>query len=145
MHTAHAARDLSAPRDKVFEFLADNERFGVLFAPARFEHVSDGRDSRGGVGSVRKVSFWGLLPFYETVQVSEPSTGRIEYAVTKGTPLRDHHGTVLLTDLPGGASGCHVDYTITFDGPPVIGAVVASGLRARLPNGLDRLEESTKP
>ncbi len=145
MHTAHAARDLSAARDKVFDFLSDNERFGVLFAPARFEHISDGRDSRGGVGSVRKISLWGLLPFYETIQVSEPGSGRIEYAITKGTPLRNHHGTVVVTDLPGGVSGCHIDYTITFDGPPVIAAALASGLRRRMPKGLDRLEQATKP
>jgi len=140
MHTVHAARDLSASAAKVYEYLSDHQRFGILFAPARFEHVSDGKDARAGVGSVRKISFWGLLPFYETIQVTVPNE-RIEYAITKGSPLRNHRGILVLSELPNG--GSRIDYTISFDAPPGLGAAVASGLRRRVPAGLDRLEAAT--
>ena len=74
MQTVRVQKDFTAPPERVFAHLSDNDNLGVLFAPARVEHVRDGETERNGVGSVRRLSFWGLLPFEETVTAVVPTT-----------------------------------------------------------------------
>jgi len=141
MATVHVTRDFAAPVDRVFAYLAEHENLSVIF-PARVERLKDGADSRNGVGSVRKLSFNGLLPFEETVLVYEPEE-RIEYAITKGTPLRGHRGVMEFSELPGG--GSRLDYTITFSSPiPGLAAIVAAALRRSIERGLEKVERQTR-
>jgi hypothetical protein len=142
VHTIHAARDLTAPRATVYDFLSVHENWSLVFRPLRFEHESDGQDSPTGVGSTRKLSVRGLLPFYERIEVADPNE-RIEYMIIKGSPMRNHRGIAVLSDTPSG--GAHIDYTISFDALPGLGAVLEAGLGRGLRQGLDRLEAATKP
>ena len=138
MQTVRVQKDLAAPPERVFAYLSENDNLGVLFAPARVEHIKDGDEGRTGVGSVRKLSFWGFLPFEETVTESVPNQ-RIEYEITKGSPMRDHHGTMAFS--PTGAGGTHLDYTITLDSAvPGLAPVVAAQLRRALTKGLAKVD-----
>ena len=138
MQTVHIQKDFTAPVERVFAYLSEHDNLSVLFAPARVEHVQDGESERSGVGSIRRISFWGLLPFEETVTDVAPNE-RIEYEITKGSPMRDHQGSLLFT--PTGSGGTHLDYRITFDsGVPGLAAGVAMQLRRSIAKGLARAD-----
>ena len=142
MQTVHIQKDFAAPPERVFAYLSEHDNLGVLFAPARVEHVRDGERERSGLGSVRRISFWGLLPFEETVTDVAPNE-RIEYTITKGSPMRDHHGSLLFTAT--GSGGTHLDYRISFDsGVPGLAAAVAANLRRSIARGLARVDAATK-
>jgi uncharacterized protein YndB with AHSA1/START domain len=128
-------RDFDQPVDRLFDYLSEHENLGVIF-PMRVERVRDGQNgARNGVGSVRRLSMRGLMPFEETVTSVEPNR-RIEYRITKGTPLRGHRGEMLFSERDGG--GSHLRYEIVFGAAvPGIDRVVAASLRRSIAKGLD--------
>jgi uncharacterized protein YndB with AHSA1/START domain len=121
----------------VFAALSEHENLGRLFG-ARVTRVRDGDTTRNGVGSVRRLRAGGILPpFEETVTVSEPDT-LIEYRITKGGPLRDHHGVQRF--VPTADGGTMLDYTIEFRAAvPGLAPVVAAALRRSITAGLPSL------
>ena len=136
MATVHVARDFAAPVDRLFAHLSEHENLEAMLG-ARIERVRDGAESPNGVGSVRRLTAGGLLKFEETILVSIPNE-RIEYAITKGSPLRGHHGTMQFSGTP---SGSHLDYTITFGSAiPGVAALVAATLRRSIPRGLAEID-----
>src|SRR6478672_5751427 len=104
----HVTHDFGAPVERVFAYLAEHENLEALFG-TRIERVRDGDTERNGVGSCRRLSFNGLLPFEETVTEVVPNA-RIVYRITKGTPMRGHRGT--MDFAPAGAGGTRLDYRI---------------------------------
>lgn len=141
MATVHVTREFDAPVERLFDHLSEHENLGVLF-PARVERVRDGESSRNGVGSVRRLSINGLLPFEETVLVCEANE-RIEYAITKGSPLRGHRGVMRFSERPEG--GSRLDYTITFGAVvPGLAPVVAVALRRTITRGLAEVDAATR-
>ena len=133
VHVTHTFR--SAPAD-VFAALGEHENLGALFG-ARITRVRDGAESRNGVGSTRRLAIGPLPPFEETTTVSVPDE-RIEYEITKGSPLKGHHGVQVLTPTADG--GTTLDYTIAFDVPvPGASALVAKVLTSKITAGLPRL------
>jgi hypothetical protein len=100
------------------------------------ERIKEGDTEPNGVGSVRKLSVKGLMPFEETVTEAIPNE-RIEYRVTKGTPLRNHLGVMVFSST--GTGGSHLDYTITFDAlVPGLDRVIAAGLTRSVRRGLPK-------
>ena len=93
MATVRVERDFSVPVETLFDHLAEHENLSTVFAPARIERLRHGDTERNGVGSVRKLSFAGLMPFQETV-TAVTENERIEYRISKGTPLRHHYGVM---------------------------------------------------
>src|SRR6478735_3162592 len=96
MQTLHYEQDYAAPPEQVFAYLSEHENLGVVFAPMRIERVRDGDSERNGVGSVRRLSLKGLLPFEETVTGVVPNE-RIEYRISKGSPMKSHFGVMRFT------------------------------------------------
>jgi len=132
----HVAHDFGAPVERVFAYLAEHENLAALFG-TRVERVRDGAAERNGVGSCRRLSFSGLLPFEETVTAYAPNE-RIAYRITKGTPLRDHEGTMAFAAT---ADGTHLDYDIRFGSPvPGLAPLVARVLHGRIAAGLRKLD-----
>lgn len=130
MQTLHFEQDFSAPPERVFAYLAEHENLSNVFAPMRIERVCDGDSERNGVGSVRRLSLFGALPFEETITAVVPNE-RIEYRITKGSPLRGHFGVMKFS--PTATGGTHLDYTITFDAAlpgvaPLVGAILKRGV-----------------
>ena len=128
-------RDFDQPVERVFAYLSEHENLGAIF-PMRVQRVRDGQNGeRNGVGSVRRLSFRGLMPFEETVTAVEPNR-RIEYKITKGTPLKGHRGEMLFSERDGG--GTHLRYEIVFGAKvPGVDRVVAATLRRSVAQGMD--------
>jgi uncharacterized protein YndB with AHSA1/START domain len=135
MQRVQFERDFDLPVDRVFAYLAEHENLGPLFG-ARITRVRDGDQVRNGVGSVRRLRI-GLLPgFEETVTGFVPGE-RIEYRITRGSPLRDHHGAMAFSPRP---AGTHLHYVIEFAGAvPGVAPAVAAGLNRSVPRGLDHV------
>lgn len=130
-------RDFEQSVDRLFDYLSEHENLGAIF-PFRVERVRDGENgNRNGVGSVRRLSLRGLMPFEETVTACEPNR-RIEYRITKGTPLRGHRGEMLFSERDG--AGSHLRYEIVFGSAiPGVAAAVAANLRRSITKGLDKV------
>ena len=109
MQRVEIDRDFDLPVGRVFTYLSEHENLGSLFG-ARVSRVRDGDTARNGVGSVRRLRIGPLPTFDETVTGYVPDQ-RIDYRITRGGPLRDHHGT--MTFSPAGA-GTHLHYVIEF-------------------------------
>jgi uncharacterized protein YndB with AHSA1/START domain len=146
-HEVRFSEDFDAPRAKVFALFASHEKFGeavggpVAVKLGILRRVRSGNDPSqpDGIGSVRRIGFWPIA-FEETVLVSErPSL--IEYRISKGSPLKNHHGRIVFTDLPGG--GTHVDYRIVFEPrlPGTAGALAAV-LRGMIAPGFPRMRKT---
>lgn len=137
MQTVHVQRDFHAPVERVYDYFAEHENLADIFG-LRVERVRDGDETRNGEGSVRRLSLFGVLPFEETVTLAEPNE-RIEYRITKGSPLRGHQGRMVFSSTPSGDG--HLDYTIEFGGAvPGVAPVVAAVLRRRIPAGLAKAD-----
>lgn len=126
----------SAPED-VYEVLAEHENLGDVFG-ATITRVSDGHDSRNGVGSVRRLKIGPLPAFEESVTAAVPGS-LIAYEITKGSPLVGHWGEQRLH--PTGNGGTRLDYRIGFDSAvPGVAALVAAVLQRQIPKGLAGLD-----
>lgn len=114
-------QEFRKPIAKVFADIADHETFGAILG-APITRIADGKGAGGvnGLGSIRRIGPKGL-GFEETIVAFEPNA-LIEYRITKGGPLRNHLGRMVFTET---ASGCRLDYVITFEGKlPFVGGVV---------------------
>jgi hypothetical protein len=103
--------DFPQPVEALFAFIARHENQSIILAGSRAKRLRDGEGHPDGVASVRQNQVLPLPSFEETVTVFEPPS-LIEYRITRGSPLRNHHGVIRFT--PQG-TGTRLDYTITFD------------------------------
>jgi uncharacterized protein YndB with AHSA1/START domain len=136
----HLVHDFAKPVERVFAFLAEHENLPTIFAPATVVRLRDGTDgTRNGVGSVRRLRIPMLPPFEETntkVVVNE----LIEYAITRGTPLRDHWGRMAFE--PRGDGGTRLIWSIGMEAAiPGLAALVGKALKAKLQSGLRKVDE----
>lgn len=138
------SRQFSAPRGKVFALFASHERFGAaLGGPAgvklgalRRIKTSEEPGNPDGLGSVRRIGF-GPSAFEETI-VGFESGKRIEYRISRGSPLKNHLGQIEFRDVPGGTQ---VDYSIRFEPRiPGTGGAIALLLHSLISSGLNRIE-----
>lgn len=137
LHHVHVTHDFSAPVERTFAYLAEHENLGPLFG-VRIERVRDGDTERNGVGSCRRLSFNGLLPFEETVTAVVPDE-RITYRITKGSPMRDHEGTMAFSAGPG--KGTHLDYRIQLGSAvPGLALIISRVLTGSIARGLRKLD-----
>lgn len=124
------------PVSRVFAHLSEHENLSALFAPARVERIRDGNDAPNGTGSIRRLSLPAGKPFEETVTLYEPDR-RIEYTITKGSPLRNHKGVM---EFEADGEGSRLHYTIVFEGKlPLVGPLVRRLLDRGIRKGLDRM------
>ena len=136
MATVHETYDFDVPVERLYEYLSVHENLKTLFG-IDVERISEGSVEPNGVGAVRKLSFKGLGAFEETITEAVPNE-RIEYRITKGSPLRDHHGIMVFSSTA--ALGSHLDYTINFDAAvPGLARAVAAGLSKSLQRGFPKV------
>lgn len=142
----HFQANTRAPREAVFAFLADHDRFGTLFAPPfaskpgaliRRTATAPGGGDPNGVGSKRAIRIAGLTLLEEVIVAYEPNQ-LIEYTATRG-PIRNHLGRIVLEE--NGSGGTHVDYRIWLDGKlPGLGAMLGAQLKGALRGGWARAQ-----
>lgn len=133
-HQVKFEQFFAAPRAKVFAYFSDHEKFGKVWG-GRFTRIKDGQDpgDPNGLGSVREIRTMGMK-FEETITKYQSPTV-IEYAVTRGGPIKNHLGRLIFTDEPGGT---HLTYTISFDPKiPGTGGLVAAMLNGSWCKGRD--------
>jgi hypothetical protein len=136
----HVTHDFTQPVERVFAFLAEHENLGAIFSPLRVKRVRDGATERNGVGSTRRLSLFGLLPFDETVTAVIPNE-RIVYTITQGGPMRDHEGVMAFS--AGQNGGSRLDYSIRFSSPvPGLAAIVKRAVTRSITAGLKQVDRA---
>ncbi|QHS10270.1 SRPBCC family protein [Sinimarinibacterium sp. NLF-5-8] len=133
---------IHAPIEQVFDFFADHKRFITLLG-ARCTVIQPGTPPPYGLGSVRRMGF-GPLAFEETTLTYKPHE-QLEYAITRGGPMRAHRGTI---DFRREDDTTVVDYVIRFEARlPLIGPLIAKALALawslNAPRALKKLERAT--
>lgn len=124
------------PVSKLFAYLSVHENLETIFAPTKIHTVRKGDDAPCGVGSVREMRIFPLPSFDETVTVYKPDE-LIEYRITRGSPLKNHHGVMRFYPL---GEGSRLHYTIVFEGKlPVVASIVKLGLERSIRQGLKGL------
>ena len=128
--------DFSAPPEKVFQALSDNERMGSwLGARITVPIPVEG----GAVGTVRRIHA-GLIHIDEKILEHQPPH-RIVYRIINRVPaVRDHRGEIRI--VPGAAGGSTVRWSIYLDSPlPGVAALITRVLRVAIRAGLARLDK----
>lgn len=134
-YTVDVTQDYQAPVDAIFRALSDHNRLSrVLGIPVK--RVVDGRPDINGEGSVRRMGLWPVT-VEETVYTVVPNQS-IHYRISKGgAPLSNHRGDLSFSQTGRGA---RVNWTISYDAPPLLGAVVKQVLTQGLRMGLKRVK-----
>ena len=130
-------QDFDKPVERVYAYLAEHENLGPIFG-AKVTRVKDGTTERNGVGSVRSLRIAVLPPFEETVTQAVPNE-LVAYRITKGSPLRGHHGEMHFE--PRG-TGTHLRYVIEFGAVvPGLDRIVKLGLERAIRKGLPQVDQ----
>ena len=121
------------PTERVFEYLSEHENLADLFG-AKVTRLKNGTDgNRNGIGSVRELKVGPTPPFEETVTEFVPNE-LIAYEITKGSPLKSHHGEMRFTRE---GEGTHLHYEISFASKiPGVDFIIAQGLKRNIAKGL---------
>lgn len=127
-------RTIPLPLEQTFALLADHNQLSAVLG-LRCKRTRDGEGDVNGLGSVRKLGLWPM-DFDETITGFQPNT-RIDYRITRGTPLRNHRGSV---SFSGNNRKTLVTWNIEYEmSIPVLGAVIRQALRFGIARGLGRL------
>jgi hypothetical protein len=125
-------QDFVLPVDRVYAYLAEHENLAPLFG-LKVARIRDGDTERNGTGSVRQLRIAFLPPFEETI-TNAVRNERIDYRITKGSPLRDHSGSMVFS--PSG-TGSRLHYVIEFGAVvPGLDRVIKAGLERNVRKGL---------
>ena len=145
-HSVQFSEHFNAPPAAVYPYFAQHETFGVmaggpLAARLKFiRRIRLGEDIKqpDGVGSVRRIGY-GPLGFEETVITAEPGA-LIEYVISKGSPLKDHHGRI---EFVAEGTGTRLNYVITFAPKvPGTGALLKGVLRGMITPAFGRIRKA---
>ncbi len=132
MQRIEIEHDFALPVDRVYAYLAEHENLGPMFG-ATITRVRDGDTSRNGKGSVRTLRLAILPPFQETITDAVPNE-RIDYRITKGSPLRNHRGSMSFSVR---GTGSHLTYVIEFRAVvPGLDRMIKPGVERRIRKGL---------
>ncbi|CBL46881.1 Conserved hypothetical protein [gamma proteobacterium HdN1] len=141
MQEIYLEQTFNAPRKQIFGILSDHEKLGDVLG-AKITRIRNGDDGNvNGKGSVRKLSLAPGLAIEETITTCTPDS-LIEYTISKGSPLKNHKGTLEFSDVAGGTQ---LRYRIVFDTKypiPFLGAGIRFGLEKAIGFGLGKLAKS---
>ncbi len=126
IHHIKMYQEFNAPIEKVFEAFGDHANMGKILGQ-NISRIVDSKDPSNinGVGSVRRINI-PVFGFEETIKKCE-KPDRIEYQISKGSPLSHHYGTMLFKSLPNGKTS--LDYTIELGSKiPLMGVILKNAL-----------------
>lgn len=133
------SESIQAPIETVFDRLADHNRMGEWLNAdiRRAKDSTAAGEGVNGTGSVRTLRILGMVDFDETVvKCEKPRT--IEYEITRGSPLKNHHGAITLKQI---GNVTQIDWDIRFDMTiPLAGHIVALLLNFAVSQGLKKLK-----
>jgi hypothetical protein len=100
---------IDAPREVVFDVLADRLGYAEITPLRSVTLLSPGEPDAQGVGAVHRLSVLGPIAFREQVTlVRRPD--RFEYRVVGGVPVRRH--TAVVTLATSATAGTELEYTM---------------------------------
>jgi uncharacterized protein YndB with AHSA1/START domain len=111
MVTINVQRSISAPPEKVFDWLATPSNLATIALVRSARWAPDSPPP--GVGAVRNVDGWGMW-FHEQITAYDPPNS-YSYLIIGSFPVFDHDGGTL-TFTPTG-DGTHVDWTTSYTHP----------------------------
>jgi len=121
----HVEGSTSAPRERVFELIAEVEQWPswAAFDEAALER--EGASDRQGVGAIRRFRAGRARTREEIVAFERP--GHFAYVLLSGIPIRDYRADVTLTERSDG--GTDISWHSTFRSKvPGLGGVVRRSL-----------------
>jgi hypothetical protein len=117
--------DVAAPPAVVFDVLTDHRGYADITPVRSVELETEGEPAPNGVGAIRVLRALGP-PLREEVVAYEPAS-RFAYKIISGAPVRDHLGTVDLSESP---RGTHVNYVVEATPTvPLIGRLAVAVMR----------------
>ena len=120
MATIEFSRTIAAPQDTVFEVLSDHRGYAKITPLRRVELEREGDPAPNGVGAIRALHMVGPPVREEIVTYEAPR--RLAYRLLSGAPLKDHVGTVELSEE---GNGTRLNWTVeTTPTVPVGGGLV---------------------
>lgn len=130
--------EFTRPIDEVFSELSDHERFGELCG-IKMKRIKNGEDAVNGLGSVRKINI-GPLPSFEETITGYQENRFIEYKITKGSPIKNHVGTLNFSETK---DGCSLDYEIKLESKvPFTTGIIKSALKQGISKGIGKYAKS---
>jgi len=124
------------PVSQMFAFLSVHENLESIFKPAKIRTIKAGAEHPNGVGSARELRILIAPAFEETVTAFKENE-LIEYRITRGSPLKNHHGVMRFYQL---GDGSRLHYTIVFEGKlPLVAGLIRRGLEQSIRRGLKNL------
>lgn len=132
IHHIKMYQEFNAPIEKVFEAFGDHANMGKILGQ-NISRIVDSKDPSNinGVGSVRRINI-PIFGFEETIRKCE-KPNRIEYQISKGSPLSHHYGTMVFKSLPGGKTS--LDYTIELGSKLPFMGIILKGALAQMIGG----------
>ncbi len=130
IHQIKMYQEFNSPIEKVFEAFGDHANMGKILGQ-NISRIVDSKDPSdiNGVGSVRRINI-PVFGFEETIRKSE-RPNRIEYQISKGSPLSHHYGTIIFKSLPNGKTS--MDYTIELGSKlPLMGIILKNVLNTMM-------------
>ena len=133
-------REIDAPPETVFEVLTDHAGYSKLTPLRRSELERQGEVDPNGVGAIRRLTVVGPPMREEVIAYEAP--GRFSYKVLSGLPVRDHVGTVELTDEDGRTK---MVYAVkTQPTLPVVGFAVVAAIRQAVKGLVDGVAKESE-
>lgn len=100
MATISFNRTIAAPPETVFEVLSDHRGYADITPLRRVELEREGDPAPDGVGAIRAMHAVGPPTREEVIAYEAPR--RLAYRMLSGAPLKDHVGTVELSEEGNG-------------------------------------------
>lgn len=133
-------QSFDAPIKQVFSTLSDHEEFGRICG-INMTRVTDGANNVNGLGAVREIKM-GVLPSFQETITKFIENERIEYKITKGSPIKNHLGTLIFSEVGGKTN---LKYTIELESKiPFTTVLIKSALKFGISNGLARYAKGLK-
>ena len=139
MQVVEARAQSAAPREKVWELIADARGWSRWGAWRSAELEREGTPPPGGLGAVKALTSETRRPIVsrEEVTVFEPPS-RFGYKLLSGLPLRDYNAAITLTEAAGG--GTDITWRSQFDGKyPLTGGMFRRALQKFTQDAAERL------
>lgn len=139
---ATSTTTVNVPISHVWDVLADHEGMSDWAPGLKARLVTPGRTERNGVGAVRKLGSPLPAPVI-TEEITDFVPGkRLGYRALGGVPLKNYHGEVTLSEVPGG--GTEISYSVVVDKRLPFGEqAVAKAISKTLLTALARRAEAT--
>jgi len=126
-------REIAAPAEVVFDVLTDHAGYAKLTPLRRSELEREGTPEPNGIGAIRKLTAVGPPMREEVIAFERPR--RFSYTVLSGLPVRDHVGTVELSEQGGRTA---MVYAVrTHPTIPVVGFAVVAGMKQAIKGLVD--------